>query len=135
MQPSTDPYALVVDDDPMIRVDACAFLDDAGYRCFDAGSAVEGIAILSTNSEAVSLLFTDVEMPGDMDGFALARHVAEHWPHIEIVVASGNRSPAEGDLPPQATFIGKPFSAQMVHDHLREKLPDGKKPEPLKRAQ
>jgi len=71
-------------------------------------------------------------MPGDMNGFALARHVDEHWPHIEIVIASGRLNPEIGDMPDKATFIGKPFNARMVHDHLREKLPDGKKPGPLK---
>ena len=68
-----------------------------------------------------------------MDGFALARHVADQWPWIEIVIASGRITPNEGDMPDKATFIGKPFSSEMVHDHLRDKLPDSKKPEPLKR--
>ena len=65
----------------------------------------------------VTLLFSDVEMPGDTDGFALAHYVAEHWPWIEIVIASGNVKPGPGDMPDKATFIGKPFNDRMVHRH------------------
>lgn len=92
------------------------------------------MALLADRAETVTLLFSDVEMPGDMNGFALARHVDAHWPHIEIVIASGRIRPQAGEMPEKPTFLGKPFNARMVHNHLREKLPDGKKPEPLKQA-
>ncbi|USI73464.1 response regulator [Sphingomonas morindae] len=130
---SSKPYALVVDDDAVILMHACDILDAAGFRCHEAGSADEAVHILGDHWESVTLLFSDVEMPGAMDGFGLARHVDHHWPHIEIVVASGRVKPAAGEMPDKATFIAKPFSATTVHDHLREKLPDGKMPEPLKR--
>lgn len=132
--PSTEPFALVADDDPMIRMDACQILEDAGFRCHEAGTGDEAVDLLEQAAENVTLLFTDVEMPGGMNGFQLASVVAERWPGIEIVVASGRMKPGPGDMPEKATFIGKPFSAQLVHDHLRENLPDGKKPEPLKAA-
>lgn len=90
--------------------------------------------MLDDKGAHVTLLFSDVEMPGQTDGFALARHVFEHWPEIEIVIASGRIKPASGDMPEKATFISKPFNAAMIHGHLREKLPEGKKPEPLKDA-
>lgn len=73
-------------------------------------------------------------MPGETDGFALARHVAKAYPWIAIVIASGRIKPASGDMPESATFLSKPFSARMVRSHLQQILPDGKKPEPLKRA-
>jgi CheY-like chemotaxis protein len=129
---STEPFALVVDDNPMILMDACQILEDAGFRCHEAGTGDEAIQVIEQAAESVTLLFTDVEMPGGINGFQLASIVAERWPEIEIVVASGRMKPGPGDMPEKATFIGKPFSAQLVHDHLREKLPDGKKPEPLK---
>lgn len=134
MTTSTVPYALAVDDDPIILMDICGILEEAGFRCHSAdhGDAAKGV--LAEHAEGVTLLFSDVEMPGDTDGFALARHVAETWPHIEIVIASGRVKPNEGDMPAKATFIGKPFSASLVRNHLREKLPDGKKPEPLKKT-
>jgi len=132
--PSTAPYALVVDDDPLILMHACDILEDAGFRFFEAGDGDAARTLLSEHAASVTLLFTDVEMPGTMNGFQLAHHVAEQWPEIAIVVASGRITPAQGDMPDGATFISKPFSADVVHNHLRELLPDGKKPEPLRQA-
>ncbi|WP_419815540.1 response regulator [Glacieibacterium sp.] len=131
---STDPYALVVDDDPLILMDACGILEDAGFRFFEAGTGDEAKLLLAEHAESVTLLFSDVEMPGETDGFALARYVAEHWPWIEIVIASGRIKPEADQMPDKATFLSKPFNHDMVLDHLRKTLPDGKKPEPLKRA-
>ena len=129
---STVPYALAVDDDPIILMDICGILEDVGFRCHSVDDGDAAKDLLPEQAENITLLFSDVEMPGDTDGFALARHVAEHWPHIEIIIASGRIKPRDGDMPQKATFIGKPFSASLIHQHLREKLPDGKKPEPLK---
>lgn len=134
MTTSTVPYALAVDDDPMILMDICDILEDAGFRTHDAAHGDAALAMLPAHAEHITLLFSDVEMPGNTDGFALARHVSEHWPWIEIVIASGRIKPNDGNMPEKATFIGKPFSASLVHKHLQEKLPDGKKPEPLKNA-
>lgn len=134
MQISTEPYALVVDDDAFILMDACSILETAGFRFYEAGSGDEAKTLLSEHAESVTLLFSDVEMPGETDGFALAHYVDEHWPWIEIVIASGNVTPGENDLPAKATFISKPFNHDMVHNHLREKLPDGKKPTQLRQA-
>lgn len=69
---------------------------------------------------------------GHQNGFDLARQTAARWPHIAIVVASGQIKPAPGDIPEGATFIGKPFSANLVRKHLRETLPVQKQPAPLK---
>ncbi|WP_010219648.1 response regulator [Sphingomonas sp. PAMC 26621] len=134
MDVSTAPYALVVDDDPLILMDARDILEEAGFRCHDRDTGAEAIELLETHAEGVVLVFSDVEMPGDVDGFALARHVCEHWPWIEIVIASGRIKPQPGDMPDKPTFIGKPFNQRFVHDHLSEKLPEEKKPEPLKHA-
>lgn len=132
--PSDAPYALVVDDDFVICMHAREILEEAGFRVRDASSGDEAFELLQTCYSDVVLLFTDVQMPGHLDGFALARKVAESWPHISIVVASGHVSPGPGSMPPKARFVAKPFSAELVHGHLQELLPDGHKPEPLKRA-
>ncbi|WP_264606421.1 response regulator [Sphingobium sp. B2D3C] len=134
MEKSTTLAALVVDDDALILMHACNILEDAGFRCFDACDGRAAVELLDLHATSINLLFSDVEMPGGIDGFALARHVTEHWPHIEIVIASGRIAPEPGDMPEHATFVAKPFSAQKVHDHLRASLPDTKKPEPLKTA-
>ena len=134
MTASTIPYALIVDDDPIILMDLDGILTDAGFRCYDAGDGDAARAMLPAHADNIVLLFSDVEMPGGTDGFALARHVADTYPWIEIVIASGRIEPAKGDMPLGATFLGKPFTASIIHDHLRRSLPDGKKPEPLRHA-
>lgn len=126
------PYALVVDDDALIRIDAMDILEDAGFRTFEAVDPDAAMALLIEHHQQIVLLFTDVEMPGPRNGFALARETARSWPHISIVVASGQVRPGPEDLPEGAHFLGKPFSAEMVHNHLQEILPHGRKPKPLR---
>ncbi|MEH3105134.1 MAG: response regulator [Sphingomonas phyllosphaerae] len=134
MSLSTVPYAVVVEDDPIIMMETTFILEDAGFRVHESFDGDEAVALLSKHWESTVLLFSDVDMPGAMNGFALARHVAEHWPQIEIVIASGHVCPVEGDMPEKATFIAKPFNQRTVHEHLAEILPDEKKPEPLRKA-
>ena len=127
--------ALVVDDNAMVLMQATEILEDAGFdvsTAYDAEAALEVLEVLEARGAAFVLLFTDVEMPGAMNGFALARTVAQRWPSISILVASGQMTPKEGDMPPGAVFIGKPFSAEVVHGHVHKVLPDDKKPGPLK---
>lgn len=128
------PYALVVDDDFLIRIGVTDILTDAGFRVLDADHGDAAFALMQARHRDVVLLFTDVQMPGTLDGFALARAVAERWPHVSIVVASGHARPGPGSMPEKARFIGKPFSAELVHTHLQEILPEGQKPAPLKAA-
>ena len=136
MKPSSPdaPHALVVDDDFVIRMDAIDILEMAGFYVIGADHAHAALVLLETRHPDVVLLFTDVQMPGQLNGFALAHKVAASWPHISIVVASGQVTPGPGAMPEKARFIAKPFSAELVHAHLQEILPDGQKPAPLVRA-
>ncbi len=129
------PFAVVVDDEPLIRLDACDILDRAGFRCLDAPNAEEAIDILERHDGQVALLFSDVDLGSGMNGFALATIASQRWPDIGILVASGASVPADGQLPEGAVFIRKPFSAEVVHDRVGEILPDGKKPAPLRLEQ
>ncbi|WP_375276208.1 response regulator [Methylorubrum thiocyanatum] len=124
--------AVVVDDDFLVRMDVASTLEDAGFDTLEASDGDKGIALLERASETVELLFTDVQMPGSRDGFALAREVARRWPKIGIVVASGTRRPGPDELPEGATFIGKPFGAETVHEHLCKVLPHERRPAPLR---
>ncbi len=101
MTVSTDPYALIVDDDPIILMDLDGILSDAGFRCVEADHGDAALAMLPGHADSITLLFSDVEMPGGTNGFALARHVASTYPWIEIVIASGcgsawKRDPVSG---------------------------------------
>lgn len=127
----TNPYAVVVDDDVLILMHISDILADAGFQTLEASNGDDAKALIDEKGNGIALLFTDVQMPGSLDGFALARHVADHWPEIEIVVASGLLKPQPGDMPARGTFISKPFSAEVVRDHLRRTLPAGKRPHPL----
>ena len=130
--PSCQPFALVTDDDAMIRLDAAAIIEAAGFQALEAGNVAQAIGLLEDYADQVSLLFTDVQMPGDRDGFDLARETARRWPDIKILVASGELSPGPGELPEGAVFLNKPFSAKVVHTRLKELFPDGERPEPLR---
>lgn len=130
---NASPCALVVDDDMLIRMDAVDILEEAGFMTFEAPTGDQALQVLEDQHACVTLLFTDVQMPGAHDGFALARKVANAYPHISIVVASGHIKPGPGDLPDGARFIAKPFSAEIVHHHLHEVLPDDQKPDPLRK--
>jgi len=134
MSDELTPYALVADDDALIRMDASDILQNAGFRVHEACGVDEAIAILKASAESIQLLFTDVQMPpGELNGFHLAQECSRNWPHIRILVASGMIEPKPGDLPAGAVFVKKPFSDEVVYDHLQNILPDGAKPEPLKK--
>lgn len=129
------PYALVADDDAFIRLDAKMILEDAGFRVHLAANAEAGLLILEEHGESIQLLFTDVQMPpGIMTGFDLARKCAETWPEVGIIIASGAVEPEADELPPGAVFIRKPFSEDVVINHLKLILPDGRQPERLKKS-
>ena len=130
--PDQAPCALVVDDDTLILMDATHILEDAGFRVRDATNVADALAVLDQLYGEVDLLFTDVHMPGSLDGFALARQTAERWPHVAIVVASGLAKPEPGDLPEGAAFIAKPFSAEVVYEHVSQTMPREKHPAPLR---
>lgn len=94
------PFALVVDDDALIRMDASDILQDAGFRVLHAATPEEALSVLEKRGDSVQLLFTDVQMPpSELDGFYLAQKCAESWPEIGIIIASGQIEPKADDLP------------------------------------
>lgn len=79
---------LVVEDEPLIRMAACMIVEDAGFIALEAANADDAIRILESRSD-IRLIFTDVDMPGSLDGLKLAHFVRNRWPPIKIIVASG----------------------------------------------
>lgn len=113
------PVVMLVEDDPLIRLVASDILADAGFRTIEACSADEALIMLQAKPDAVALV-TDVQMPGSIDGFGLAHLVACRWPHTGIVIVSGRAVPGEGDLPPHALFLTKPYSPSALVSAVRK---------------
>jgi CheY-like chemotaxis protein len=100
-------------------MDTGAAVQKAGFDVLEAGDADEAIAILAVRND-VSLIFTDVHMPGSMDGLKLAHFVRNRWPPVKIVATSGRARIAESDLPEGGRFVPKPYSAAEITATLRE---------------
>ncbi len=118
MDPSP-PQALILvaDDDVLERMGASYMFSDAGYRVLEAGNADAAMRFFETDA-AISLLFTDVSMPGAMDGAGLARQVAERWPRVGIIMTSGRPFPL--DLPRTVRFHAKPYEPTDVLRDAKE---------------
>ena len=104
---------LIVEDEALLRMDAVDMITDAGHVAIEASNADEAIALLETRSD-ITAVFTDIEMPGSMDGIRLAHAIRNRWPPVTIVVASGRIKPGEGDLPDDVPFLPKPYSPRTV---------------------
>ena len=110
---------LVVEDEPMVRLCAVQIVEEAGFKVIEAASADEAIRILEINSD-IRVVFTDIQMPGSMDGLKLAHAVRNRWPPIKIIVTSGRGPVTEHDLPEGGRFFGKPYSPMQIQGVLRE---------------
>ncbi|QDM15425.1 response regulator [Tardiphaga sp. vice352] len=110
---------LVVEDEMVIRMDVVEMLDAAGFDIFEATNADEAIQMLERNSD-IRLVFTDIDMPGSMNGLKLAATVRDRWPPIRIIATSGHFKVRAGDLPADARFIAKPYQAAQIISAVRE---------------
>ena len=113
------PVVLVVEDEILTRMDTADIVRSAGYEVVEASNADEAIDILQSGLE-IDVVFTDVQMPGSMDGLRLATAVRDRWPPIKIITASGRIRIRDEDLPSGSRFLPKPYSARDVVAHLRE---------------
>lgn len=104
---------LVVEDDPIVRMDVLSIIEEAGFEVIEATNADDAILILEARSD-ISVVFTDIEMPGSMNGLKLAFAVRDRWPPVAIIVASGRIRPHPDEIPQKAAFLRKPFSEQDV---------------------
>ncbi|MFS2153285.1 MULTISPECIES: response regulator [unclassified Rhizobium] len=116
--PTDQIVVLVVDDELILRLSISAELEDEGFVVFEAGTADEAIATLERHPE-IRLVFTDVDMPGSMDGLKLAAFVRDRWPPIKIIVTSGYRQPEIGQLPQGSPFLTKPYASTDVATMIR----------------
>ncbi len=105
---------LVVDDEPLVRLDMAELIREHGFEAWEAGSTAEALGILERSGDAFVGLITDVNMPGTRSGVVLANHVRVIWPHIRIIVVSGGRKPFAGELPDDTAFIHKPWRPEQI---------------------
>ncbi len=109
---------LVVEDEPLLLLLAGALVEEAGLQPLYAGNADEAVAILEERQD-IRIIFTDVEMPGSMDGIKLAAAVRNRWPPIQIVVVSGHSAVRPSQLPEGARFFAKPYDEQHIVETLQ----------------
>lgn len=112
---------LVVEDEPLMRMDISGALEDGGFLVLEAANADEAIVILLEHTE-IQALFTDIDMPGSMDGLMLAIAVRDRWPPIKIIVTSGHQSIREENLPVDGRFFSKPYNPEKIVSTIREML-------------
>jgi two-component system, response regulator PdtaR len=105
---------LLVEDDGLVRMFGVEILEEAGFRVIEAESADTALRTLKSQAETVSVLLTDVHMPGSMDGHEFARVVHERWPRIKIVITSGRAQIPRRDIPDHGRFVPKPWKLEAM---------------------
>jgi two-component sensor histidine kinase/CheY-like chemotaxis protein len=116
--PNQVPNVLIVEDEMILRMRAVDMVEDAGFCPIEAVNADEAISILESRSD-ISLLFTDIQMPGSIDGLKLAHAVHERWPSIKIILVSGQVKPSEAEKPENSRFFGKPLGVDQMIAELQ----------------
>lgn len=112
---------LVVEDEPLILLDVSSQLEDAGFLVYQAANADVAVDLMNRHPE-IRLLFTDIDMPGSMDGLKLAAAVRDRWPPVKIIVTSGARTVEITDMPDGSVFFSKPYAHEAVMQSIRELL-------------
>jgi two-component system, response regulator PdtaR len=113
------PVVLVVEDDILLRWTATAIIEQTGFDVVEAGTGVEAMSLLEKRSD-IRTVFTDVEMPGSINGLQLAHLIRTRWPSIGIMATSGQLRLREDDLPEGARFLHKPYAVEHLADALKE---------------
>jgi CheY-like chemotaxis protein len=116
---SGNPVILVVEDEFVVRMLAVAIAEDGGFEALSAASADEAIGILESRSD-VRLVFTDVNMPGSMNGLRLAHAVRGRWPPVELLVTSALGNITTKDLPERGRFLAKPYDADTLSEAFQQ---------------
>ncbi len=111
---------VVVEDEFLVRLAACEALADAGFQVVEVDRSDGAIAVLRSRAIDIHALFTDVHVPGPIDGIALAHLARRNWPWMALLLASGRARPHSSELPDGSRFMSKPYEACQVIGHLRE---------------
>src|SRR6202522_2709174 len=123
--PSAVPRTvLIVEDEMLLRMRAVDMVEDAGFTAVEAINADEAVALLQSRSD-IELLFTDIQMPGSMDGLKLAYAVHERWPLIKIILVSGQLKLTDNDKPVDSRFFGKPLDVKQMIAEMQDMMGKG----------
>jgi CheY-like chemotaxis protein len=114
-----NPVILVVEDEFLLRQAALAIVEDAGFEALAAASADEALSILEARDD-VCLVFTDIQLPGSMDGLKLAHAVRDRWPPVELILTSGRWHIGSDDLPDRGRFFAKPYDFNALSQAFQE---------------
>ena len=115
---------LLVEDEFLVRMLGADVLTEAGFEVIEATNGDEALSVLEDRDD-VRVLFTDVDMPGSLDGLELARVTHDRWPHVAVLIVSGKVRPGPSDLPPGGRFIGKPSEPAAIVRQIRGVLQHG----------
>jgi CheY-like chemotaxis protein len=112
-------FVLVVEDDPILLWLAMDVVAEAGYEGIEARNADEAIQILEARTD-IRIVFTDVEMPGTLDGIKFAQAVRGRWPPIELIIVSGWTKLSDQDIPERGRFFSKPYKPEEIIEALHQ---------------
>src|SRR5471030_537244 len=112
------PVVLIVEDETVLRMLAIEVVEEAGFMAIEARDADEAVVLLESRSD-IALLFTDINMPGSMDGLKLAHAVRGRWPPIKILLVSGQVRLQPSQLPSSSRFVRKPYRTAAMVEELR----------------
>lgn len=121
MASATRGIVLVVEDEPLILLAAMDVIEEAGYAVLCASSADEAIAQLESEPK-IQIVFTDVEMPGSMNGIKLAATIRDRWPKVDIIITSGRVPEHDVPLPERGVFLAKPYRPTELASQLGQML-------------
>ena len=130
-QPCTPPQTvLVVEDEVLARLVIADYLRECGYRVHEAASGTEALEVLQSPEVSIDIVFSDVEMQGDMDGFGLARWVRTNMPRTQVILTSGAERSADiaGTLCEAGPLLKKPYPSQDVVDRIKQLTAKAKRP-------
>lgn len=121
MKPTIPKEVLVVEDEPFVRMVAADALTERGIMAWEASDAGEALEVLADHPN-IGLVFTDVNMPGEMDGLGLAHEVSRLRPDVTLIVTSGAVTVADSDLPDSGTFLAKPYPTDRLVQIVEQQL-------------
>jgi DNA-binding NtrC family response regulator len=122
-KPNLQETILLVEDEVLVRAPIAQYLRDCGYRVIEAVNAEEAMTVLLHEETVVDVVFSDIEMPGAVDGFGLAKWIREHRPGLDVLLAGTiNRTVENAKQLCAQGSVPKPYDAEMVHNHIKRLL-------------